>query len=119
MDMYPIAVNKTQIENNPFLQAILKDPVDAERLYDAVKKSLCEHPLFACTMRREKEYYLETNEKEFLLIHAAEENRPLAFGDATNGFLWQMCYDQHTISFEWCHAISDGRGGFALFSSVL
>ena len=38
MDLYPIAANKTQIENNPFLQAKLKDPVDAERLYAAVKK---------------------------------------------------------------------------------
>ena len=119
MDLYPIAVNKTKIENNPFFQAKLKEPVDVARLYAAVKQSLCEHPLFACTMRYKKGYYLETNEKEFLLIYAAEENRPLAFGDATNGFLWQLCYDQYTISFEWCHAISDGRGGFAFFTSVL
>ena len=119
MDLYPIAANKTQIENNPFLQATLKEPVDSKRLYAAVKQTLCEYPLFACTLRYDKGYYLETNEKEFSLIHADEENRPLAFGDATNGFLWQMCYDQYTISFEWCHAISDGRGGFAFFSSVL
>ena len=119
MDLYPIAVNKTKIENNPFLQARLKEPVDAARLYAAVKQSLCEYPLFACTMRYDKEYYLETNEKEFSLISASEENRPLTFGDATNGFLWQVCYDQYTVSFEWCHAVSDGRGGFAFFSSVL
>ena len=119
MDLYPIAANKTQIENNPFLQARLKEPVDAERLYAAVKQSLCEYPLFACTLRYEKGYYLETNEKEFLLIPASEDNRPLAFGDATNGFLWQICYDEYNISFEWCHAISDGRGGFSFFSSVL
>ena len=119
MDLYPISANKTPMENNPFLQAKLKESVNAERLYAAVKQSLCEHPLFACTLRYEKEYYLETNEKRFSLIPTAEENRPLAFGDATNGFLWQMCYDERTISFEWCHAISDGRGGFAFFSSVL
>ena len=119
MDLYPIAVNKTKIENNPFFQAKLKEPVDAERLHAAVKQALCEHPLFACTMRYKKGYYLETNEKEFSLIHAAEGNRPLAFGDATNGFLWQLCYDEYTVSFEWCHAISDGRGGFAFFTSVL
>ena len=119
MDLYPIAANKTKIENNPFFQVRLKEPVDAERLYAAVKQSLSEYPLFACTLRYEKGYYLVTNEKEFSLIRAAEENRPLAFGDATNGFLWQMCYDQYTISFEWCHAISDGRGGFAFFTSVL
>ena len=119
MDLYPIAANKTSMENNPFLQARLKEPVDAEHLGAAVKQSLGEHPLFAYTLRYKKGYYLETNEKEFLLIPAAEENRPLAFGDATNGFLWQMCYDEYTISFEWCHAISDGKGAFAFFSSVL
>ena len=119
MDLYPISANKTVMENNPFFQVKLKERVSAERLRTAVKQSLCEHPLFACTLRYKKGYYLETNEKDFLLIHAAEENRPLAFGDATNGFLWQMCYDEDTISFEWCHAISDGKGAFAFFSSVL
>ena len=119
MDLYPISANKTSMENNPFLQVKLKEPVNAERLHTAVKQSLGEHPLFACTLRYKKKYYLETNEKEFLLIRASEENRPLAFGDATNGFLWQMCYDEYTVSFEWCHAISDGKGAFAFFSSVL
>ena len=93
--------------------------MDVDRLYTAVKQSLYYHPLFACTLKYNKGYYLETNEKEFTLIRATEENRPLAFGDATNDFLWQMCYDEYTISFEWCHAVSDGRGGFDFFSSVL
>ena len=119
MDVYPIAASKTVMENNPFFQVKLKERVSAERLRAAVKQSLEEHPLFACTLRYNRDYYLETNEKEFLLICAAEENRPLAFGDATNGFLWQMCYDAYTISFEWCHAVSDGKGAFAFFSSVL
>ena len=88
MDLYPISANKTVMENNPFFQVRLKERVSAERLRTAVKQSLCEHPLFACTLRYKKGYYLETNEKDFLLIHAAEENRPLAFGDATNGYLW-------------------------------
>ena len=30
-----------------------------------------------------------------------------------------MCYDEYAVSFEWCHAISDGKGAFAFFSSVL
>ena len=119
MDTYPISANKTSMENNPFFQVKLKERVSAERLHTAVKQALSEHPLFACTLRYKKKYYLETNEKNFLLIHASEENRPLAFGDATNGFLWQMCYDEYSISFEWCHAISDGKGAFAFFSSVL
>jgi hypothetical protein len=119
MDLYPISANKTVMENNPFFQVKLKERVYAERLHTAVKQALGQHSLFGCTLRYEKGYYLETNEKEFLLICASEENRPLAFGDATNGFLWQMCYDEYTISFEWCHAISDGKGAFAFFSSVL
>ena len=119
MDLYPISANKTSMENNPFLQVKLKERVNAERLRTAVKQSLAEHPLFGCTLRYNKKYYLETNEKDFLLINASEENRPLAFGDATNGFLWQMCYDEYTVSYEWCHAVSDGKGAFAFFSSVL
>lgn len=119
MDLYPIVANKTKIENNPFLQVSLKEVVDAERLYAAVKNTLLEYPLFACTLRYEKGYCLETNEREFSLIYAEETDRPLSFGDRTNGFLWQMVYSKHSISFEWCHAVSDGRGGFAFFSSVL
>ena len=55
MDLYPIAANKTQIENNPFLQAKLKEPVDAERLYAAVSR-LCANIRFLpapCDTRRD------------------------------------------------------------------
>ena len=61
MDLYPISANKTPMENNPFFQVKLKEPVNAERLYTAVKQSLGEHPLFACTLRYKRRYYLETN----------------------------------------------------------
>ena len=30
-----------------------------------------------------------------------------------------MCYDDYHVTFEWCHAISDGRGGYEFFASVL
>lgn len=119
MDLYPIAANKTSIENNPFLQARLKEKVDKNRLYEAVKGALLKSPLFACTLCYDKDYCLVPNEKEFELINADENSRPLCFGDNTNGFLWQMCYYDDTITFEWCHAISDGRGGFTFFSDVL
>lgn len=119
MDLYPIVANKTQIENNPFLQARLKKEVDAQRLYTAVKETLAEYPLFQCTICYNKGYYLETNDKEFVLIESDEQSRPLSFGQRTNGYLWQITYDKHNISFEWCHAVSDGRGGFLFFTSVL
>lgn len=119
MDAFPIAINKTCIENSPFFKVEFVEKVDVERLYDAVKCALKEHPLFACTIVYDKKYYLEEHDKEFRFYHASEENRPLVYGDATNGFLWQICYDDHHVIFEWYHAISDGRGGYEFFASVL
>ena len=119
MDLFPIVTNKTCIENSPFLKAQFVRKVDAERLYDAVRRALKDHPLFACTIVYDKQYYLEEHDEKFTLFKASEENRPLQYGDATNGFLWQICYDDHHVTFEWCHAISDGRGGYEFFASVL
>ena len=119
MDLYPIAVNKTCIENSPFLKVKFVEKVDVKLLYNAVKEALKDHPLFACTIVYDKQYYLEEHDKEFRLINASEENRPLKYGDDTNGFLWQICYDEYHVIFEWCHAISDGRGGYEFFASIL
>ena len=119
MDLFPIAMNQTNMENSPLLKVQFVDKVDAERLYDAVKSALKDHPLFACTVVRNKQYFLEENDKDFRLFHVSEEDRPLTYGDATNGFLWQICYDDHHVIFEWCHAISDGRGGYEFLASIL
>ena len=119
MDLFPILINKTCIENSPFFKVQFVEKVDAERLYNAVKCALKDHPLFACTIGYDKQYYLEEHDKEFSFFNVNEENRPLKYGDDTNGFLWQICYDDYHVIFEWCHAISDGRGGSEFFSSVL
>ena len=119
MDLFPVLINKTCIENSPFFKVRFAQKVDVERLYNAVKCALKDHPLFACTVVYDKQYYLEENDKEFSLFNASEENRPLTYGDDTNGFLWQICYDDYHVIFEWCHAISDGRGGSEFFSSIL
>lgn len=119
MDVYPIVCNKTEIENNPFLQIVLKDEVNPDKLHSAVEAALEAHPLFACTVIYDKKYYLETNDKSFSLINAAPDERPLEFGDNTNGYLWQMCYHGKTITFEWCHAVTDGRGGFDFFAAAI
>ena len=121
MDLFPIAINKTCMENSPFFKVQFVERVDVERLYSAVKCALKEHPLFACTIVYDKQYYLEEldSDKEFRFYNVNEENRPLQYGDATNGFLWQICYDDRHVIFEWCHAISDGRGGYEFFASVL
>ena len=119
MDWFPVAVNKTCLENSPFLKVKFVEKVDVERLYSAVKCALKEHPLFACTLVYDKKYYLEENDKEFSFFNVNEENRPLTYGDDTNGFLWQICYDDYNVIFEWYHVISDGRGGYEFFASIL
>ena len=43
--------------------------VDAKRLYDAVKCALKEHPLFACTVVYDKQFYLEEHDEEFKLFN--------------------------------------------------
>ena len=119
MDIYPILANKTEIENNPFLQVKLKDKVNPEKLYQAVTCALKRHPLFQCRICIEKEIYLETNTKKITLIHTPIEERPKAFGKATQEYPWQVCYYEKDISFEWCHGITDGRGGLAFFMDIL
>ena len=119
MDLFPILINKTCIENSPFFKVQFVEKVDVERLYSAVKCALKDHPLFGCTIVYDKQYYLEEHDKEFRFFNVNEENRPLTYGDDTNGFLWQICYDDYHVIFEWCHAISDGRGGSEFFASIL
>lgn len=119
MDLYPIAVNRTCIENNPLLSATLKETIDEERLKKAVKDAIENHPLFGCRIKRGRQYYLETHEGEFSLIQTKTKKHPLEFGKNTGGFPWQICYDEKTISLEWCHCITDGRGALSFFSDIL
>ena len=119
MDWFPVAINKTCLENSPFLKVQFVEKVDVERLYQAVKRALRDHPFFACTLVYDKQFYLEEHDGEFRFFNASEENRPLTYGDATNGFLWQICYDDYHVILEWCHVLSDGRGGYEFFASIL
>jgi hypothetical protein len=119
MDLYPFAINKTCIENSPFLKVQFVEKVDAKRLHIAVKCALKDHPFFACTVVYDKQYYLIEHDKEFKLFNVSEEKRPLEYGDNTNGFLWQICYDDYHIIFEWCHGISDGKGAYEFIASIL
>lgn len=120
MDRYSMAANGTTMENASFFKATLAETVDAARLLNAVKTALQYHPLFGCKMMYDKRYYLEDNDNpEILLFHTDTENRPKEFGKNTNGYLFQICYDENTVSLEWCHAVTDGRGAIRFFSTIL
>lgn len=119
MDVYPVICNKTKIENNPFFQVTLNDKVDFTRLENAVKDAIAEYPVFGCTLKYKGKYYFETNPREFVLINKAPHERPLEFGDNTNGFLWQLCFYENTLTFEWSHSITDGKGAYDFFTAVI
>lgn len=120
MDRYAIAVTGSVMENASFFKATLDEQTDAEKLLAAVKTALEYHPLFKCKMCYDKQYYLEDNEnEEIILFHTDTENRPKEFGKNTNGYLFQICYYENTVSLEWCHAVTDGRGAIRFFSDIL
>ena len=120
MDKYPLAVMETVMENASFFKASLDEDVDEQRLYQSIKIALEYHPLFKCKLGYHKQYYLEDNDADELKIFNVDTyNRPKEFGKNTNGYLFQVCYFKNTISLEWCHAVTDGRGAIRFLSTIL
>lgn len=120
MDKYPLAVMETVMENASFFKASLDEDVDEQRLYQSIKIALEYHPLFKCKLSYDKQYYLEDNDADELKIFNVDtDNRPKEFGKNTNGYLFQVCYFKNTISLEWCHAVTDGRGAIRFLSTIL
>ena len=50
MDLFPIAINKTCMENSPFFKVQFTQKVDVERLYNAVKCALKEKERLECSV---------------------------------------------------------------------
>ena len=119
-DKYFMAVNGTVMENTPFFKAVIDETVDRDRLLTSIKAALRYHPLFNCRLSYDREYYLEDNDgEEIVIFNTDTDSRPKEFGKNTNGYLFQICYFKNTISLEWCHAVTDGRGAIRFFSTVL
>ncbi|MCR5002534.1 MAG: hypothetical protein K6A71_12155 [Lachnospiraceae bacterium] len=120
MDRYSAAVMGSVMENSSYMKAVLDETVDPDRLMKAVKTALEYHPLFKCKLSYDKQYYLEdNNDAELILFNADTHNRPKEYGKNTNGYLFQICYFENTVSLEWCHAVTDGRGSSRFFSTIL
>lgn len=119
LDLYPIAVHGTVLENVPLLTAEIDEPVNGERLLAAVLDTVSDFPLFKRKFVFQKGYQLVENPKPIEIYHVKEEERNLTFGKTTNDYPWRVFYWENTVSFEWCHAVTDGRGGAAFFSEIL
>ncbi len=119
MDYYHMMAIGTRAESVPLIQVYLSDSVDPDRLRRAAEHTLCNYSLLKTRIVFDREYYLEENDEPIILHHCSIENRPDSFGHDTNGFPWRLCHDENKISFEWCHAVTDGRGAMAFLSALL
>lgn len=119
MDKYPIEAAGSRIENNPMYRFVFKEPIEPIILEEAFYKAMEMFPLFKTRVKFDKEYFLETNDKQIKLIKAKEEERPLVFGFNTNDYPWQCCYYENKMTFEWLHGVSDGVGAFDFLRQVL
>ena len=119
LDQYNILAFGTPIENVPYFLVRLDEAVAEERLRNAVEGTLRGWPRFQTRLCLGKTPGLEANRQPVLLHHTSAEQRPLELEKANNGYLWQICYEGDTISFEWCHALTDGRGALRFFSAIL
>ena len=119
MDVSPIYLNGTVLENNPCFRFVLKESIDGVKLKEATELSLNKFPLFKTRIVYDKKYYLETNRNAIIVRNIEFENRPLLFGKNTNEYPWQITYHSNTIIFEWCHCITDGVGAFDFIIDIL
>ena len=119
MDMYPIEASGTIIENDPMFKIVMKEEVDPIKLEDSVYRAIKFHPLFGTQVGYDGSYYLETNNRPVKIIHADEANRPLEFCKGTNGYPWQICWWENSITFEWCHGVTDGMGALDFIRTML
>lgn len=119
MDRYFIATNKTVLENAAFFTCELDEIVNKDKLLRAVKKALEYNPLFKTKAVYDKQYCLETNDKEIIILNVKEEDRPKDFGKSTNDYPWRITYYENKLYFEWCHIITDGHGALDFVGDIL
>lgn len=86
LDLYPIAVHGTVLENVPLLTAEIDEPVSGERLLAAVLDTVSDFPLFKRKFVFQKGYQLVENPKPIEIYHVKEEERNLTFGKTTNDY---------------------------------
>lgn len=110
MDLYPIAVKETSIEDSPTVGVELDENVDETRLLIAINKTVELFPLFKTKIVFDKGYFLEENNSPILIFNEDDYHKTFTWKSNTNDYLWKLSYFKNRILLRWCHAISDGRG---------
>lgn len=96
----------------------LKDSVDGELLQKAAELALSRYPYYAVQCSRsEQEYFLEKNNKTFLVSHTSE---PIELGgEASNGYLLAISFSEDLIWLNVFHGLADGCGTMRFARTLL
>lgn len=97
----------------------LKEDIDPEILYKALRQTLQRMPTFAVRMRAGVFwYYFEPNKKPPLLYQDVQY--PCAHIDAAknNGYLFKVRYYRSRIALEVFHSLADGTGGMVFLKTL-
>lgn len=119
LDKYPIVTKGTAIENVPRITVEIDEAVDGRKLKQALCDALSAFPIFKTKFAFEREYKLVENSAEYVIYNVSEEKLPKYYGKSTNYYPWRLSYWENTVTFEWCHGVSDGKGGAAFFSDII
>lgn len=101
--------------------AVMKEPVDSEKLQKAVDRTMPRFPGFRVRIRKGAFWcYFEPNEKPgpFVKPDIANPCQPIR-EKQDNDWLIRFYYYENRISFEAFHAISDGAGALTFFRTIL
>lgn len=119
LDIYPIAVKGTLIEDSPTVGVALDEEVDAKRLEKALHKTIELFPLFKTKIIFDKGYYLEENNNPILIFNEDDYHKTFTWKQGTNEYPWKLSYYGNRVLLRWCHAITDGRGAKQFLETLL
>lgn len=119
MDKYPLEVVGSVMENTPMIKVTLKEAINHDKLVEAVKKAITVWPLYGTQVAFNKEYYLETNTQDIVILETEEYDRPSTLGKNTHNYPWRITHNQYTLSLEWAHCVTDGVGSLDFLKQVL
>lgn len=119
MDLYPLAIMGTSIEDSPTMILTLDEPIDGKRLHRALCEAAEMFPLFKTRIVFDKGYYLERNDNPILIFNEDDHDRAFTWKTGTNDYPWKLSYYDNQIIIRWCHAVTDGRGAEEFLKAIL
>ena len=104
--------------NNIRLRATLTDPVDPDMLRAALGKASQRFPYFRVRLiRRESEYFLESNDLPFTVL---PYGKAPDLGTAENNYhLYSFAYEGCRLYIDVSHFVTDGNGVFPFVKTIL